>query len=196
MSAVSLDLIKELRVTTGVSMMACKAALEETKGDMQKAIDFLRKKGMTKAAERAGRETKNGVVGSYVHSTGRIGVLVEVACETDFVAKSPDFVTLAHDIAMQVAASDPVVVTPADVDTALIEKETIVWQEQLKTEGKPEKIWPNILKGKEQKFREEKALLSQPFVKNPDLTIEKLLAEATLKLGENIQVRRFVRFAL
>lgn len=196
MSAVTLDLIKELRITTGVSMMACKSALEETKGDMQKAIDFLRKKGMTKAAERAGRETKNGVIGSYVHSTGRIGVLVEVVCETDFVAKNPDFVSLAHDLAMQVAASDPLVVSPSDVPAAAIEKESTVWQEQLKTEGKPEKIWPNILKGKEQKFREEKALLSQPFVKNPDTTIEKLLADAVLKLGENIQVRRFMRFSV
>lgn len=196
MSAVPLDLIKELRVTTGVSMMACKSALEETKGDMQKAIDFLRKKGMTKAAERAGRETKNGVIGSYVHSTGRIGVLVEVVCETDFVAKNPDFVSLAHDLAMQVAASDPLVVSPSDVPAAEVEKESTVWQEQLKTEGKPEKIWPNILKGKEQKFREEKALLSQPFVKNPDTTIEKLLADAVLKLGENIQVRRFTRFSV
>lgn len=196
MSAVTLDLIKELRVTTGVSMMACKSALEETKGDMQKAIDLLRKKGMTKAAERAGRETKNGVIGSYVHSTGRIGVLVEVACETDFVAKNPDFVSLAHDLAMQVAASDPLVVSPSDVPAAAVEKESVVWQEQLKTEGKPEKIWPNILKGKEQKFREEKALLSQPFVKNPDTTIEKLIADAVLKLGENIQVRRFTRFSI
>ena len=196
MSAVTLDLIKELRVTTGVSMMACKAALEEANGDIQKAIDLLRKKGMTKAAERAGRETKNGFIGSYVHSTGRIGVLVEVACETDFVAKSPDFTSLAHDIAMQIAASDPIVIAPADVDPALVAKEAVIWQEQLKTEGKPEKIWPNILKGKEQKFREEKALLSQPFVKNPDITIEKLLAEGVIKLGENIQVRRFTRFSI
>lgn len=196
MSGFTLDLLKELRATTGVSMTACKSALEETKGDMQKAIDLLRKKGMTKAAERAGRETKNGAVGSYIHSTGRIGVLVELACETDFVAKSPDFTSLAHDLAMQVAASDPVVVSPKDVDQALIDKEMDIWKEQLKAEGKPEKIWANIMQGKEQKFREEKALLSQPFVKNPDLTIEKILAEAVIKLGENIQVRRFVRFSI
>lgn len=193
---VTVEQIKQLRADTGASMMACKKALEETNGDEDKAIDILRKSGDAKAAKRAERSTGQGVIASYIHSNNKIGVLVHLGCETDFVAKNEDFQGLARDIAMHVAASAPMYLSPDEVPAELIEKEKEIWEDQLKQEGKPEKIWGQIMEGKESKFREEMALLTQPFVKNPDLTIEGLLNESINKIGENIKLEKFVRYSI
>ena len=192
----SLDQIKELREMTGASMMACKKALEETNGDLAKAAELLRKKGEAKAAERSVRSTTQGVVASYIHGNARLGVLVQLGCETDFVAKTDDFKALATDIAMHIAAMNPLNLSPDDVSHELLEKEREIWREQLKNEGKNDKMIDNILVGKEKKFREENALLKQVFVKNSELTIEQLLAMAMTKMGENIKIVRFSRFSL
>lgn len=194
--AATLEQIKELRETTGISMMSCKKALEETNGDYQKALDLLRKKGEAKAAERSERSTGQGVVASYIHGNGKLGVLVQLGCETDFVARNEEFVNLAKDIAMHVAALNPLVIDPAEVSHELVEKEREIWKEQLKNEGKKEAMMDNILTGKEKKFREEAALLKQAFVKNPEKTVEQLLTEAITKMGENVKVVRFSRFSL
>ncbi len=194
--AVTLDQIKELREITGASMMACKKALEENSGDLNKAIDHLRKKGEAKAAERSERSTSQGVVVSYVHGNNRVGVLLQLGCETDFVAKNEEFQNIAKDIAMHVAAMNPLVLSPDDVSHELVEKEREIWHQQLKNEGKNDKMIENILVGKEKKFREENALLKQAFVKNPDLTIEGLLTQAITKMGENIKIVRYSRFSV
>lgn len=194
--AVSLDQIKELREMTGVSMMGCKKALEETDGDIQKAVDYLRKKGEAKAAERSGRSTSQGVVSSYIHGNARLGVLLQLGCETDFVAKTDDFKALAYDIAMHVAAMNPLNLSPDDVSHELIEKEREIWKAQLKEEGKNDKMIDNILVGKEKKFREENALLKQAFVRNPEMTIEQVLVDAQTRMGENIKIVRYSRFSL
>ena len=177
-------------------MQTCKKALEEANGDESKAIDILRKKGEAKAVERGERSALQGAVVSYIHSNNKIGVLLQLGCETDFVARADDFMGLAKDIAMHVAAMNPLYLKPSDVPAELIEKEREIWKSQLKQEGKPEKMLDKIMEGKERKFREEVSLLTQPFVKNPDLTIEKLLADAVLKLGENVKIVRFTRYAL
>jgi len=193
---VTLDQIKELREKTGVSMMNCKNTLAETDGDMDKAIEILRKKGEMKAASRAERTTGQGVIASYIHSNNKIGVLVHLACETDFVAKNEDFQELAKDIAMHVAASAPMYLDPSEVPEELIDKEKEIWRDQLKNEGKPEKMWDQIMVGKENKFRDECSLLKQPFVKNPEVTIEQLLTDSITKIGENIKLEKFVRYAI
>ncbi|MBU0667907.1 elongation factor Ts [Patescibacteria group bacterium] len=194
--SVSLDQIKELREATGVSMMVCKKALEETNGNAEKALDFLRKKGEAKAAERGIRSTGEGVIASYIHSNSKLGVLVKIGCETDFVAKNEDFQALAKDIAMHVAAMNPLTVSPDDVPENLIEKEREIWREQLINEGKKEAMLDNILAGKEKKFREEISLLTQPFVKDPERTVEKLIIDAVNKLGENIKIESFCRYSV
>lgn len=194
--SVTLDQIKELREATGVSMMACKKALEETNGVYDKALDYLRKKGEAKAAERFERSTGQGVVSSYVHSNGKIGVLVKLGCETDFVARNEDFQGLARDLAMHVAAMNPLVIAPEEVSENLIEKEREIWREQLLNEGKKENMLDNILAGKEKKFREETSLLKQSFVKDPEKTVEQLLVEAVNKLGENIKIENFCRYSI
>lgn len=194
--ATSLDKVKELREVTGISMMACKKALDETGGDMEKALDMLRKRGEVKAGERSERSTSQGVICSYIHSNNRLGVLIQLGCETDFVARNEQFQTLARDIAMQVAATNPLTISPEEVSHELVEKEREIWREQLKHEGKKEQMFDKILEGKEKKFREESSLLKQPFVKNPDLTIEQILNDAITKVGENIKVVRFSRFSL
>ncbi len=194
--AVSLDQIKELREMTGVSMMGCKKALEETNGDLQKAVEYLRKKGESKAAERSVRSTSQGVVASYIHGNARLGVLLQLGCETDFVAKTDDFKSLAYDIAMHVAAMNPLNISPDEVSHELLEKEREIWTEQLKNEGKNDKMIDNILVGKEKKFREENALLKQEFVKNPEMSIEQVLMDAQTRMGENIKIVRFSRFSL
>ncbi|MBA4336786.1 translation elongation factor Ts [bacterium] len=191
---VTVEQIKQLRADTGASMMACKVALEESGGDEDKAIEILRKKGESKAAKRAERSTGQGVIASYIHSNNKIGVLVHLGCETDFVAKNDEFQTLARDIAMHVAATSPMYLSPDEVPAELIEKEKEIWTDQLKTEGKPEKIWDQIMVGKEAKFREEMALLTQPFVKNPDMTVGGIVSEAASKMGENIKLEKFVRY--
>jgi len=194
--AVTLDLIKELREMTGVSMMGCKKALEETQSDLQKAVDYLRKKGEMKAAERSVRSTSQGVISSYIHGNAKLGVLLQLGCETDFVAKTDAFKTLAYDIAMHVAAMNPLNLSPDDVSNELLEKEREIWREQLKNEGKNDKMIDNILVGKEKKFREENSLLKQAYVKNPEMTIEQVLTDAITRMGENIKIVRFSRFSV
>lgn len=193
--AISLEQIKSLREKTGVSMQACKKALEEAGGSENKAIEILRKKGEAKACERSERVTGQGIISSYVHTNNKIGVLVQLGCETDFVARNEDFQALGRDIAMHVTAMNPLYISPNDVPMELVEAERGIWKSQLSKEGKPEKIWDKILEGKEKKFREEISLLSQPFVKNPEITIERLIADAVLKLGENIKLMRFTRYS-
>jgi elongation factor Ts len=194
--SVTLEQVKELREATGISMMACKKALEESKGNYEKALDNLRKKGEAKAMERSERSTGQGVVMSYIHNNGKLGVLVQLGCETDFVARNEQFVQLAKDIAMQVAATNPLCISPEEVSHELVEKEREIWKEQLKHEGKKEQIIDGILAGKEKKFREEASLMAQQFIKNPDITIEKLIKEMIVKMGENIKVARFCRFSI
>lgn len=194
--SVTLEQIKALRDATGISMSACKKALLEANSDMKTAIEILRKKGEAKAVERNERQTGEGIITSYVHTNKKIGVLVELSCETDFVAKNTDFQNLGQDLAMHIAAMNPQYLSPEEISNETIEYEKNIWKEQLKNEGKPEKIWDNILLGKEKKFREENALLKQTFVKNPEVTIEKLLNEHILKLGENIKIKRFIRFSI
>ncbi len=193
---VTVEQIKELREITGVSMMSCKEALNETKGDMDKAVDLLRKKGVAKAAKRSERTTGQGVIISYIHPNFKLGVMVHLACETDFVAKNDDFKNLAKDIAMHIAATAPMYINPDEVPEELIEKEKEIWREQLKEEGKPEKMWDQIMIGKENKFRDEVSLMQQPFVKNPEITIEQLLTDSITKIGENIKLEKFVRYAI
>jgi elongation factor Ts len=188
--------VKELRDRTGAGMMECKSALTEAAGDMERAIDILRAKGAAKAAKRAERETKEGSVGSYIHMGGRIGVLVEVGCETDFVARNDEFQKLVRDIAMHIAAAAPVAVRREDFPSELVERERGIFVEQMKDSGKPEKIWDKIVQGKLDKFFAEGALLEQPFVKDPDTTVGQLVIDASARTGEKIEVRRFARFAL
>jgi elongation factor Ts len=191
---VTVEQIKQLRADTGASMMACKVALEESGGNEDKAIEILRKKGESKAAKRAERSTGQGIIASYIHSNNKIGVMVHLGCETDFVAKNNEFQTLARDIAMHIAATSPMYLSPEEVPAELIEKEREIWAEQLKTEGKPEKIWDQIMIGKEAKFREEMSLLTQQFVKNPDMTIGGIISEVASKMGENVKLEKFVRY--
>ncbi len=194
--AISASDVKELRERTGAGMMECKKALEEANGAMETAIDILRAKGAAKAAKRAGKETREGAIGSYVHMGGKIGVLVEVNCETDFVARTEAFRELVKDLAMHVAAANPLAVSPEDIPADIVERERAVFVEQVKNEGKPEKIWDRIVEGKLKKFYQDNALLEQAFVKDPDKTIAQLVTEVSAKTGERIQVRRFARFAL
>ena len=194
--SVSLDQIKELREATGASMMACKKALEEMDGDYQKAVEMLRKKGEAKAAERSERSTGQGIVASYIHGNGRVGVLVQLGCETDFVARNDEFVSLAKDIAMHIAAMNPLNISPDEVSNELLDKEREIWRAQLANEGKKAQMVDKILEGKEKKFREEASLLKQAFVKDPDVTVEQLITGAVTKMGENIKIVRFSRFSL
>lgn len=194
--AVTLESIKELRELTGVSTMACKKALEESGGSIEKAVELLRKRGETKAVERSERSALQGVVSTYVHGNLRLGVMVHVGCETDFVARNEEFVGFVHDIAMHIAATNPLYVKPEEVPGELLEKEREIWKAQLAGEGKPEAIQLKIMEGKEKKFREEAALMTQPFVKNPDMTVGQLLTDMGLKMGENIQIVRFTRYSI
>ncbi|HEU4558786.1 MAG TPA: translation elongation factor Ts [Longimicrobium sp.] len=196
MAEISAKDVKELRDRTGAGMMECKAALGEAGGDMERAIDILRAKGAAKAAKRAERETREGAIGSYIHMGGRIGVLVEVGCETDFVARNDEFQKLVRDIAMHIAAAAPVAVRREDFPADLIERERAVYLEQTRDSGKPEAIWNKIVDGKLEKFYAEGALLEQPFVKNPDITVGQLVTDISAKTGEKMEVRRFARFAL
>ncbi len=188
--------VKELRDRTGAGMMDCKKALQETAGDLEAAIDLLRTKGEAKAAKRAGRSANEGTVASYIHHGGRIGVLVELNCETDFVANTDDFRTLARDLAMHVAASDPIAVTTADVDAAVVEREKAIFAEQVAREGKPEHIRARIVEGKLGKFYRERVLLEQAYIKDPDRSVGELITEVSARTGEKIQVARFSRFQL
>jgi elongation factor Ts len=188
--------VKELRERTGAGMMECKRALASTQGDIEAAIDLLRSTGAAKAAKRAGREAKEGAVGSYVHMGGRIGVLIEVNCETDFVARNEQFQVLVRDLAMHVAAASPLAVSPDALAPELVERERAIFREQVRNEGKPEHLWDKIVEGKLKRFYQESTLLEQPFVRNPDMTVRQLIEETAAKTGENIMVRRFVRYAV
>jgi elongation factor Ts len=194
--AISAQAVKELRERTGAGMMECKAALTESAGDMEAAIDILRARGAAKAAKRAERETREGAIGSYIHMGGKIGVLVEVNCETDFVARTDAFQALVRDVAMHVAAANPVAIRREDFPAEMVERERNVYREQMRESGKPEHIWDKIVDGKIDKFYSDQALLEQPFVKNPDQTVGQLITEVSAKTGEKIEVRRFTRFAL
>jgi elongation factor Ts len=200
MAEITAAMIKDLRERTGAGMADCKKALQEVDGDVEKAIDFLRKKGLAKAAKKAGREATEGAVVSYIHAGGKIGVLVEINCETDFVARNEDFVAFTRDVAMQIAAMNPTVVRKEDVSEESIAKEREVRIEQAKIDpknaGKPEAVLGKILEGQISKWVKEQALLDQPFVKDPNKTIEQLQQELVAKIGENIKIRRFVRFEL
>ncbi len=196
MAEITSQLVKELREKTGAGMMDCKKALVETGGDIEKAVDLLRKKGLAAAAKRAGRETKEGVIGSYIHMGGKIGVLVEINCETDFVARTDDFQALVKDIAMHIAAAAPQYLSPEDVPEEVVEREKEIYRSQAVEEGRPEKIIDRIVEGKLKKFYEEACLLNQKFIKEPSKTVSDRIAETIAKLGENIKVSRFVRFQL
>ena len=194
--AVSASAVKELRERTGAGMLDCKKALDETGGDVEKAISLLREKGLAAAANKAGRIATEGVVESYIHAGGRIGVLVEVNCETDFVAKTDQFREFARDIAMQIAAANPKFVRREEVPGDEIEKERDILRSQALNEGKPEKIVDKMVEGRISKYYEEYCLLEQSFIKDPDKTVSELLNEKISKIGENISIRRFVRYEL
>ena len=194
MANISASQVKELREKTGAPMMDCKQALTESKGDLEEAIVFLRKKGVSVAAKKATRVTSEGSVASYIHAGGKIGVLVEVNCESDFVARTEDFKELIHDIAMHIAASDPKFVRKEDVTPQDIEREKDIYRAQAAATGKPANIVEKMLAGKMEKFYEEVCLLEQPFIKDQTVSIAQLVAAKIGKLGENIAVRRFARF--
>jgi elongation factor Ts len=191
---ISAGLVKELREKTGAGMMDCKRALTEAMGDFAKAEDWLRQKGLAAAAKKSSRAATEGAVGSYVHLGGKIGVLVEVNCETDFVARNEVFQAFIKDVAMQIAAAGPLYLRREDVPPELIAKEREVYEAQLKEQGKPEKVWEKITEGKLDKFYKDICLLEQSFIKDPDKTITQLQTEVVAKIGENIQIRRFARY--
>jgi len=192
----SLEQIKNLREKTGAGIVDVKKALEEAGGDEAKAIEIIRKKGQAKAVKKSEREAKEGLIVSYVHSNGKLGVMVKLFCETDFVARTDDFKELGKDIAMHIAAMDPQCLKPEDFPKEILEKEKEIWSAALENEGKKGEMIPKILEGKEKKLREEAALLTQRFVKNPDQTVNDLITEKIGKTGENIQVGEFCRFEL
>ena len=194
--AISAQQVKELRQKTGAGMMDCKKALTETNGDMEKAIEYLREKGIAKAAKKSDRIAAEGVVESYIHAGGRIGVLVEVNCETDFVAKNEDFKNFVRDIAMQIAAMNPQYVPSEEIPESVVEKEREILKQQALQEGKPEHIVDKMVEGRLQKHFKDICLLDQPFVKDPDKTIDQLVKEMIAKIGENINIRRFVRYEM
>ncbi|NPA39069.1 MAG: translation elongation factor Ts [Thermodesulfobacteria bacterium] len=196
MAKIDLELIKELRRRTAAGFSDCKKALEEANGDIEKAIDILRKRGLAIAAKRAGKETAEGVVAAYIHSNKKIGVLVEVNCETDFVARTDEFQQFAHDVAMQIAATNPIAISREQVPSEVLEREKKIYEEQLKESGKPEHIIPKIIEGKLEKFYKENVLLEQDFIKNPEITIQDLLNELIAKTGEKIVIKRFCRFQI
>lgn len=194
--AISAAQVKELRDRTGAGMLECRKALEEANGDIEAAIDILRARGAAKAATRADRQALEGAIGQYIHMNGRLGVLVEVNCETDFVARTEDFQELVKNLAMHIAASNPLAVSAEEIPEEVIERERNVFREQVKSEGKPENLWDKIVEGKLKRFYQEHTLLEQPYIRDPDKTVGQLITEVSAKTGENIVVRRFARFAL
>ena len=194
MADITAALVKELREKTGAGMMDCKQALKECGGDIEKATDFLRKKGLATAAKRAGRAMSEGVVQSYIHLGGKLGVMVEVNCETDFVSKNEDFQEFARNLAMHIAAINPVAIREGDVPEELVNREREIYRAQALELGKPEKMVEKIVDGKVQKYFKENCLMNQPYVRDPNLTISDLLNEMIGKIGENIVIKRFVRY--
>ena len=196
MAEITALMVKELRAATGSGIMDCKKVLAEADGNMDTAIDLLRKKGLAKAAKRAGRSTSEGIIYSYIHTGAKLGVLLEVNCESDFVAKTENFEKFAKDIAMHIAAANPAGLVPEDVDQSVIEKEREIYRAQMLEEGKPENIIDKIVDGKVEKFYKEVCLLSQPYIKDPQKTVEDVLKEVIGTIGENIQIKRFARFQI
>jgi len=193
---ISAAMVKDLRDKTNAGMMDCKKALQETGGDIEKAVDFLRQKGLAKAMKRSGREASEGMVHAYIHGGGKIGVLVEVNCETDFAAKSEDFVEFTRNVAMHIAASNPLGVEKGDIPEEVVERERAIYMAQARESGKPEKILAQMVEGKLRNFYQESVLLEQAYVKDPDKTIQDYLNELVAKIGEKIIIRRFARYQL
>ena len=196
MANISAAMVKQLREKTGAGMMDCKNALSEVEGDVEKAIELLRKKGLATAQKRAGRALSEGMIQSYIHMTGKLGVLVEVNCETDFVAKNEDFQEFAKNIAMHIAATNPLGIKPEDISQEIIEKEKEIYRAQALDMGKPENVIDKIVEGKLNKFYEESCLLNQPYVRDTDISITDLLNQMIAKIGENISIKRFVRYQI
>ncbi len=194
--SVTASMVKELRERTGAGMMDAKKALVEVNGDMEKAVDYLREKGLASAAKKAGRVAAEGIVESYIHMGGKVGVLLELNCETDFVAKTDDFKALAHDICIHIAAAKPLCVTKEELDPTLLDHEREIIRAQALNEGKPEKIIEKMVEGRIEKYYKEVCLLDQPFVKDADLTIEQLISTHIAKIGEKITIRRFARYEM
>jgi elongation factor Ts len=193
---ISSAMVKELRTKTGSGMMDCKEALTASDGDFEKAIDFLRKKGLSAATKRSSKAAKDGTIASYIHMGGRIGVMVEINCETDFVAKTDAFQTTAKDVAMHIAASNPLYVRPDEISEDALNREKEIYRSQLLEEGKPQKIWDKIIEGKLKKYYEDVCLTEQKFIKNTDITVGTLINNLIANTGENIIIRRFARFQL
>lgn len=196
MAQITAARVRELRERTGIGMMDCKKALAETGGDMEKAVEHLRKQGMSAVEKRSGRDAKDGLINSYIHPGSRLGVLLEVNCETDFVARTDDFREFTRNVAMHIAAEQPLAVSREEIDQAVVDKEKEIYLEQARNEGKPEQIAERIVTGRLDKFFQDVCLLEQAFVKDPDKTIEDLVTEQTAKIGEKITIRRFACFRL
>lgn len=193
---ISAGLVKELREKTGAGMMDCKNALIHTEGDLEKAVDYLRKKGIQAASTKLSRKALNGIITSYIHLNGRVGVLLEINCETDFVAKTQEFTELAKNITLQIAAANPLYVDREDVPLEVLQKEKEIYYSQLENSNKPKKVIENIVEGRLNKYLQETCLLEQEYIRNPELTVKQLVLETIAKLKENIQVKRFVRYQL
>ncbi|MBF0099512.1 MAG: translation elongation factor Ts [Desulfobacterales bacterium] len=196
MGVITSEMVKQLRDKTAAGMMACKQALDQCDGDMEKAVDFLRAKGLATARKRSDRSTSEGIIHSYIHMGGKIGVMVEVNCESDFVAKTDDFIQFTKNVALHIAASNPLAIQPEDIPEPVVTREKQIYWEQAKDLGKPEKMMEKIVEGKLSKFLKESSLMNQPYVRDPNITIADLLNETIAKIGENIRIRRFVRFQL
>ena len=196
MSAISATAVKELREISGAGMMDCKKALSEASGNLDKAMDILRKSGIAKAQKKSGRSTKEGMIYSYIHPGSKLGVLIEINCETDFVAKTDDFINLSKDLAMHIAASAPISVKREDISLDVLEREKDIYAAQARQSGKPENIIDKMIEGRINKFYQENVLLEQAFVKDPDKNVQDIITNTIAKLGENIVVSRFVRFQL
>ena len=194
--AITSKMVKDLRDKTQAGMMDCKKALEKTDGDMEKAVDLLRQKGLAVAAKRAGRATSEGVIETYIHAGGKLGVMVELGCETDFVAKNDDFKEFARDVAMHIAATNPVAVTREEVPADVVAREKDIYVQQALESGKPEAIVEKMVSGKIEKFLAEIVLVEQKFIKNPDLSIQDILNELVGRIGENISIKKFARFQI
>ena len=192
----SSQLVKELREKTGAGILDCQKALTENGDNIEKAIDYLRQKGLAAAQKKAGRETNQGLVHAYIHMGGKIGVLLEVNCETDFVARNEEFKTFVNDLALQIAAAKPSYVKREDIPGSIIDKERMIYEGQAKEMGKPPAAWPKIIEGKLEKFYQETCLIEQAFIKDPAVTVKDLLSEKIAKIGENINIRRFTRYQL
>ncbi len=193
---ISAKMVKELREATNAGMMDCKKALTECDGDMDKAVEYLRKKGIASAAKKEGRTTSQGLVASYIHMGGKVGVLVEIACETDFVARTDDFQEMVRNVAMHIAAANPLAVTRDELDGAVVEKEREIYRAQMREQGKPDNIIDKIVEGKVDKYYSEVVLLEQKYVKDPDMTVEDYVKSVIGKLGENMQIKRFARYQI